>query len=81
MGGSMNFAVAFLLADALAVAVSVQLGRINQRGDAPTAVDVRFFLLILALLAVIAIGFESGLIACVFLAYLLRKSHIASAPA
>lgn len=70
---TMNSAIAFVLLDAVAVALSVDLGRASQRGETLTAASVRFFILVLMLLFLALAAFSLRLAGCLVLAYLLRK--------
>jgi len=78
MEGAMNAAIAFVLLDAVAVALSVQLGRTLQRGEHLTAASVRMFILVLALLALTFAAFSLRAAVALVLAYLLRKCFASS---
>ena len=73
MGGAVNEAIAIVLLDAVAVALSVEFGRTYQRGEAVTAAAVRVFILVLALLALALAAFSPLAAVCLGFAYLLRK--------
>jgi hypothetical protein len=73
MDGTVNGAIAFVLLDAVAVAVSVELGRTYHRGETVTATAVRVFICVLALLALALTAFAPLAIVCLGFAYLLRK--------
>jgi len=79
MDGTTNAALAFLLLDAVAVALAVELGRIVQRGETITIAGVRVFILVLALLALAFAAFSFLAACCLALAYLLRKCFVSSA--
>ncbi len=73
MDGTINGAIVFLLLDAVAVALSVELGRAFQRSETVTAATVRVFILVLASLALALAAFSLLAVVCLALAYLLRK--------
>lgn len=73
MDGTVNGAIAFILLDAVAVALSVELGRTYQRGEIVTAAAVRVFILVFALLALALAAFSPLAVVCLAFAYLLRK--------
>lgn len=75
----MNAAIAFILLDAVAVAMSVELGRAFQRGETITAAAVRVFILVLAFLVLALAAFSLLAVACLMLAFLLRKC-VSSSP-
>lgn len=74
----MNAAIAFVLLDAVAVALSVELGRTLQRGEHLTAASVRVFILVLILLALTFAAFSLRAAVALVLAYLLRKWFVSS---